>query len=228
MTNILKKPFRYAESKLWDYYGYRDAKFLTQKYPELRAYETLCRVELSKIRPEYESYITQISTVGHAVSWEAVQLLFVLAKSIKPKRILDLGSGFSSFALRHFSTYVQNGVEIYSVDDNEEWLQKTYGFLKSHDLPTDNLFLWPDFKLSDQDDFDLIFHDLGRMELRVESLPFVLSLQSPAGIVVLDDMHKKPYRTMIKQEIENKNLSLHSARKFTLDKFGRFSQIAIR
>jgi hypothetical protein len=38
--------------------------------------------------------------------------------------------------------------------------------------------------------FDLILHDLGSIELREETLPFVLTLLDERGIIILDDMHK--------------------------------------
>lgn len=227
MANFVKKTYRYTRGKLWDYYGYKDAQFLVREYPLLKDFSALHASKLAEVRSLYDTYVQNVSTVGHAISWQAVEFLMTIAYSIEPQKILDLGSGFSSYVLRKYAASTQQRIIVYSVDDNAQWLEKTFRFLAENGLSTDNLMLWPDFVASEQSDFDLIFHDLGRMEMREQTLPLVLSLRSETGIVILDDMHKKPYRLVATKEVERMNLSLYSARKFTLDQYGRFSKIVI-
>lgn len=94
-------------------------------------------------------------------------------------------------------------------------------------MPFDRLTTLAHFQQNNRSKFDLIFHDLGSMETRAELLPFALGLLEQGGLIVLDDMHKTPYRYFANREVRRAGLSLYSMRKYTLDEFGRFSEIAI-
>jgi hypothetical protein len=64
-----------------------------------------------------------------SVSVELAVFLDVLCRLIEPDRILDLGSGFSSFVLRRHLASRDVGVHsvIWSIDDSPEWLEQTRG-----------------------------------------------------------------------------------------------------
>ena len=173
-------------------------------------------------------YLGEISTEDMAASLKASSFLYILASIKRPSRVLDLGSGFSSYVFRLFSKDIHHGVEIFSVDDNREWLEKTRSFLDSQAMNTRNFFHWQEFRQLKQTGFDLIFHDLGSMELRAETLPEVLALCRSDGMIVLDDMHSESYRPLAPKIVRDAGFHLFSVRKFTLDKFGRFSEIAMR
>jgi hypothetical protein len=53
------------------------------------------------------------------------------------KRLLDLGSGFSSYVLRAYAAGVPGAVG-WSVDDDPAWLEKTRAFLVSEGLSTEH------------------------------------------------------------------------------------------
>jgi len=78
------------------------------------------------------------------------------------RTVVDLGSGFSSAALRlaRKAGLVRPDVEIHSVDDDPEWLRRTREFLERTDLPTDNLHLWHGFAARHRDSrFDVVLHE---------------------------------------------------------------------
>ena len=232
MTSIPKRIYRTgrrtARTLLEDLYEHRDAKRFRKALPELADYGQLTVPNISKLKPAYTEYTTEISHDGIAASLETSVFLYTLATIKQPKRILDLGSGFSSFTFRLYSMSTPNDVAVYSVDDNSDWLDRTRSFLTVHGVQADNLFDWSEFREINWSRFDLIFHDLGSMELRGESLPFVSGLVDHNGIIVLDDIHRRRYRRIAVQEVRKEGLTLISLRQHTLDSFGRFSGMAIR
>ena len=110
----------------------------------------------TQLRPLYEEYVTSVSTADMAVSLPIASLCLALCRIEHPKRILDLGSGFSSFIFRMHATEL-GGCEVYSADDSAEWLHKTRDYLITKQMPATNLYEWPLPK--DTDKFDFIFHD---------------------------------------------------------------------
>ena len=197
-------------------------------FPALLDYKALRKEHEKKLKTPYEAYVGQVSTEDMAASLKASSFLHILASIKRPSRILDLGSGFSSFVFRLYSKERNHEVEVFSVDDNSDWLGKTRSFLISQGMEGMNLLHWQEFRQSNQAGFDLIFHDLGSMELRAESLPEVLALCRSDGMIVLDDMHSEYYRPLALKTVRDAGFSLCSVRKYTLDKFGRFSEIATR
>ena len=109
-------------------------------------------------------------------------------------------------------------LEVWSLDDSEEWLGKTAQFLARHDLDTSYLRLWP--RLGDQP-FDLVFYDLGRVWDRHLHLDRVLD--ATAGILVCDDMHFEDYRRRVDAFTRGQGRRLELLREETQDTFGRFS-----
>jgi predicted O-methyltransferase YrrM len=231
---MLKRIARYSCQKVLDYYGRRDAGRLAGFFKELSDYTVFLKSNLPDLGPAYDKYVREISTEDMAISLETSQFLYALAKLTEAKRILDLGSGFSSYVLRLYSMTAQNDVTIYSVDDDETWLQKTRTFLNAFELPQQHAMEWSVFQKQPLSGFDLILHDLGSIDLRIESLPFAISLLNTSGILVLDDMHKARggliggYRAVAVRKVRQAGLLRLSARQFTLDKYGRFSEIAFR
>ena len=217
-----------------DVCGRRDAGRLSRHIEELRQYEEYIASNHPDFTAAYEKYITEVSSEDMAISFEASQLVFALAKIRRATRVADLGSGFSSYILRQYASTAGENVEVYSVDDNPRWLQKTRDFLEGMNVSSENVMSWEDFKGLKLDPFDLILHDLGHTDgLRLESLPHIIGLLKSSGILILDDMHKGRggliggYRAKATDLVRQAGLSLFSARKFTLDKYGRFCEVAL-
>jgi predicted O-methyltransferase YrrM len=226
LNTFVRKVARYSRNGLWNIYARRDSKHLLRLFPELGNFDTYIQSTSPGLRSAYDLYVSEVSTSGHAISWEVSVFLSVMTQIKKPIRILDTGSGFSSYTLRLYSLNTSLPTLVCSVDDSPVWLKKTETFLSSRGMATEHLFTWTDFCASGERNFDLIFHDLGRIETRAETLPFILTLLNPAGVVILDDMHKKLYRPVVGQEVHKAGLAMFSARQFTLDGFGRFAHIA--
>ena len=213
-----------------DWRGLRDASRFSKLFPEFAYSEQTLSHNMSKLQPAYSRYVSEVSTWGWAASLEASAFLYTFASIQQSKRIVDLGSGFSSYVLRLCSMNELNGSVVYSVDYSSEWLDKTRSFLTDNDVPSDNMITWSDFRNSDKGKFDLIFHDLGgERGIRYDSLPFVLTLLDENGTIVLDDMHKPGYEATVKREFDKSKLALYSLRSYTKEKASRrYSGLGIR
>jgi predicted O-methyltransferase YrrM len=194
--------------------------------PRLAAAIARAPRHLASLRPAYERYVRGVSTPEHAASLELASLLRALCEHRRPQRVVDLGSGFTSYVLRAWAA--GEGVEAWSVDDDEEWLGRTRGFLLGEGLGTDNLLAWPDFLAREPPRFDLVLHDLGRMSTRVATLPRVLDLAAPAALVVLDDVDKDPYYPALRKELSARGWPRYNLRWRTLDGYGRFAALTVR
>jgi predicted O-methyltransferase YrrM len=229
---MLKKMARNVCQNILDNYGEKDAKRLPTYFDVFSDYYGFIASDLPDLKPAYQKYVNQISTFDMAISFETSQLLYTLAKIKKAKRILDLGSGFSSYVMRLYAKNSGNDIVVYSVDDDKNWLEKTRDFLVAMQVSAEHVLEWNDFKEKAPTGFDLISHDLGGLEIRAESLPFVLNLLDKSGIIVLDDMHKARggliggYRAIAIKEVKKTGMMRLSARKYTLDTISRFSEIA--
>ncbi len=144
---------------------------------------------ISTVRPiiagALEAYGRDVSTPDMAVSLQSATLLAALCELRRPRRVLDAGSGFSSYVLRRFSW---GDREVWSVDDNEQWLDMTRTYLQQQGIDNDRLLPWDTFTESDEREFDLIFHDLGAIrDVRADTLPEICAavsrtLDSMAGV----------------------------------------------
>jgi len=232
----MRKIARKAIAKLRHYAGHcwatlyelRHARDGCELIPQLTDYERLIREPSMKLKPYYLEYISKVSPSDMAVSFRLSVLLWTLMDVLEPRLILDLGSGFSSFLFRLHAAHAARGAVVYSVDSDDEWLGNTRVFLERHHLNTENLFHWPDFCGMNHLKFDLILHDLDDMEMRGDTLPYVLSLAHERSFIILDDMHKWWYKRRAIREVDKSGYELYSLRNYTLDDIKRFSYIAVR
>lgn len=213
---------------LFNYVGNRDAKALMSLFPELVGYEQLVKSFASQLRPVYDEYISNVSSKWMACSWEMACFLYAMMVIKKPRNVLDLGSGYSSFVTRKYKAVMDEKTVIHSVDDDEFWLGKTESFLRSTGVSTESVMSWSAFHDKNQTVFDLVFNDLGTTTLRLKSVDVLINTISPQGIMILDDMHKPHYPKLISNKLEEAGFSVLSARNLTLDPLGRFASVAIR
>ena len=178
------------------------------------------------IAPALEAYGREVSTPDMAISLESATLLAALCELRRPRRVLDAGSGFSSYVLRRFSS---GDREIWSIDDNEQWLAMTRTYLKQQGVDDDRLLPWDAFVESDEREFDLIFHDLGAIRtVRSDTLPEVCARLGPDGLILLDDFHKHRYRAHARRILARHGFDVVPLRHHTLDGFGRYAALARR
>ncbi|MGP8153877.1 MAG: hypothetical protein ACLQBQ_07010 [Smithella sp.] len=213
---------KYIESKF-------DLRQIYKEYPDLKQLYnqniTSCRHE---ILPFYQDYISNTSNAIMAISFELSILLLTLCEVIKPKRIIDFGSGFSSFIFRYFAMN-HTGIpmpEVWSVDDSQEWLDKTGEFLISKNIKGDNLFTLESIKQKKDIPFDLILYDLGAFDIRIMNLELALSMLSQDGTIVLDDMHGADYAFFVLNSLRNNKFKKYSTYHYTIDKINRYAFIA--
>ena len=179
-----------------------------------------------ELRAVYVEYTKDVSYAGMPISFESACLLWSLCETMEPERILDMGSGFSSFVFRRYQVTANVKPEILSVDESAEWLDKTREFLRSHDLSDQELFTWDEFQKLDPPQFDLISHDLGFMSERPDILERLLTLRKNAGIIIVDDYQNPVYRAEVDRRLLRYDMVAgFNVRWLTLDRFVRYSML---
>ena len=193
----------------------RDAEFLQQQIPELCQFDQEAKKFQQRLQPFYDDYTSTVSPAIITISLELAACLTMLCQLFRPRTILDLGSGFSSFVFRHYVPDAGIKPTVYSVDESPEWLETTRRFLSKNNLSEENLALWKLFRQKRYRPFDFIFYDLGSLPVRKKLLPQVLPLCRPGGAIVLDDMHVPDYRSYVKRILNDSAIRSFSLRKFT-------------
>lgn len=176
-----------------------------------------------ELKNEYRNYTTTISNMIMAASLRCCVFLTCMYEEIKPNRILDLGSGFSSYTLRYFRNKFNLDTEIYSVDSDIHWLSKSKEFCKNNNVDVSHFYSWDDIK-NVKKPFDLIFMDIDKSKKRIYYYDHICNhFLSKNTFMFVDDMHKPIIRNKIKQ-LDNSH-TRHNVRNETLDKFKRYSCI---
>ena len=158
-----------------------------------------------------------------AASFELSVFLGSLSVARRPRRILDLGSGFSSYVFRCFAAPTCG---VISCDDSPQWLHRTRDFLGAHGFP-DAHFDDLATVFQARSKFDLVFLDLGFVEQRVSFLDKALTAVHDGGYIVIDDMHKPSFRPLASGALRRAGFASYSIRKLTLDSFGRYAWLGI-
>lgn len=187
-------------------------------FEELKLYQ-------DKFESEYEEYTSEVSTKAQAISLELSAFLYWFCKDKEITSILDLGSGFSSYVFNTYSQNVSLSVNVTSIDDHDGWLEKTKQFLLKNRISDPQVLHLDSFDFQSSS-FDLVFHDLGSMDVRKNSFHNVVSSVSyNDGFIVLDDMHKKDYERFVSNNLKKYSCDHLSLKNQTLDDFGRFSTL---
>ncbi len=177
------------------------------------------------LKKVYQEYVNSVSTPDKAISIELAYLLWFILKTTRPKLVIDLGSGFSSYLFRYYQSIVPGeGCRVFSCDDNEQWLDRTASFLQSKNLPISGLLLWDHFLAEHSHERpDLILHDLGYMPVRIKTLPRSLDLCSPQTIAIIDDIHKTQMRHAVLSQLGERGMQAYDLTRFTYDRYGRYA-----
>jgi len=201
-----------------------------QEYAELRvAYADMQVLEesmpqhMTTLKSAYDEYVSSRAIDYMTISLESSALLYSLMEILRPPRVLDLGCGFSSYVLRKQAQDSNAASEVVSVNNDIDSLEKTRRHLVKHNLPSDNMLSWEDMSAAHPKPFDLVFHNLGNMAVRAQTLPWVQSHLSSGGFALLDDVHKPNYRKTVLDSIAESKFEFFSMRAITHDQFGRYS-----
>lgn len=209
--------------------GKKDIAILKKNFPRLQNFNKLSINAQKKIEPYYKQYISTISPKLWSISFELSMFLMVLCNILKPKKILDYGSGFSSFVFRFYMSNASLKPIVWSVDTSPKWLEQTRRFLDANNLSIENLTTWEEFREKDVGTFDLMLHDFGYTPaIRMKGLKELITLASSTGVIVIDDINIPGYETYVKLISKKFDLNFYSLKLFTIDEFGRFSWLLSR
>jgi SAM-dependent methyltransferase len=163
------------------------------------------------LKEAYLQYVKEISNQEWTISWELCVYLDKLVRALKPKRILDLGSGFSSFLFR------STNAKVVTIDTDPSWLEKTKQFLTQHNLRTDDMYLLDEASDLVQEPYDLILHDVGIAEKdRAPMFPLLNS-----KVIILDDMHIAEYRVQAMEFFKSR--TIFDLQDDTKDAYNRYA-----
>lgn len=173
---------------------------------------------LENLQPLRESYCKEVSNDAWALSLEAGAMLKTLVARESIKSVLDLGSGFSSAVLRTCPDLKS----IVSVETEQEWSDKTYGFLNTMG-PGDGhkIVLLEDLDLGDQE-FDLVILDMAETTTRAEFLPLAWKHLRAGGYLYVDDMHHWPFNEQVDAFVASTAAQRLDVSQVTRDHFGRY------
>jgi predicted O-methyltransferase YrrM len=193
-----------------------DAVRLRVRFPFLQAYDQLASEYRGRLQRAYQDYTSRISPDPIAISLELATFLAVICARCRPRNILDLGSGFSSFVFRTYAEELQPQTLVCSVDHSSIWLNTTRGFLHERGLDCRGLLTWEAFvAVTERPRFDLILQDMSDLETRRRQLDTIIEACNPTGMIVIDDMHVPAYRRAILDDLDRHRLSHYSLRDFT-------------
>jgi predicted O-methyltransferase YrrM len=198
--------------------------FLIRKFPELQDLENLMKGSAQNLKEQHSYYITNISIGNSAASLEVSSFLDAFIRVKGSKRIVDLGSGFSSYVLRKYMSESVD-VEVWSVDSDKNWLNKTHDFLLKKNLNAEHLCTWDEFVTSINGKFDLIFLDVRPVKRRVDNLKLLYDSLSKDGVLVIDDVHKDHLRLPMLRYFNHNPGELVNLKKITIDNLGRYSAL---
>jgi predicted O-methyltransferase YrrM len=201
---------------------------LQRRFPGLREEYEQRKADLDgRLLPNYKEYVAGVSDEIMAASLELSRFLLFLCESRRPGRILDLGSGFTSFVFRAYARAASPRPAVWSVDDSVEWLEKTRAYLVSKGLDTDHLVSWDRFESQQTEPFDFILYDLGGFEFRKNTFEKVLDRMAKDGVLVVDDMHAAEYGLHVKAKVAERGMSKYSVRRYTHDRFNRYASLVL-
>ena len=201
------------------------------QFKKIEPFDKLDAETLEKNRqllmPYYQEYIRDVSRPDMAASLELTVFIYTICKLNGYSKLLDMGSGLSSFVFRLYANETP-GVQVYSVDDDVAWLEKTKHFLQGHKLEVKGIIPLEEFLSLGELDFDCILHDLNFVEVRINHVERLMKIAKHNGIVIFDDAHKTDYSFSLLRMLKKKHAKLYNLKPVTLDSYGRFSVAAIK
>lgn len=178
------------------------------------------------LMPTYLDYVSRVSWADHAISLGSAAVLWQFCLDRRPARVLDTGSGYSSYVLRRYAQ--EHGAQVVSVDDNAEWMKKTAGYLAEHGLSTDGLMSWDEFRASQHQHFGLVFHDMAGGRLRIDTAQRMTDLIEDDGVLVFDDMQDLALRAEVRRVTAAAGRRYLSMERVTGDEIGRYAALSVR
>lgn len=205
-----------------------ERKQVEKKLPFLMQWDEEKRRRKRKMMPFYDRYITAVSEAEHAASLEMATFLRFFCDNTEPRFILDLGSGLSSFVFAQYAA--ENKCLVVSVDDQEEWLNRTQEFVEDHEYGENHRFvMWDVFLKMTLFPYNLIFNDFGMMESgRIHALRRTFPIMMETGAkMILDDVHKPTYIKQVYNKVIRHPCAFYDLQDYTIDDLGRFAGLVV-
>lgn len=179
-----------------------------------------------RLYPDYKDYCLSVSRRLYALSIETCAYIWWLCHELKPSKVCDLGSGFSSYVLRRYATTCGHHVDFCSVEDDARWRDRTLGFLRRQNLPSGNVFD-PETWMAVDDRYDLIVYDFSGGQARNDwMLPAVQHL-TVDGVAVLDDAQNVLHHLRMGEVCIETGRTLLDCFHQTVDDVGRYASVAV-
>jgi len=216
------------QGRLLDREAKRDRMRLEREVTELAAALDSVREASAELDATYRCFVDlPEADPVMAASPELARFLLAWCRCRRPRRIADLGSGFSSWLFRWWAAAEPEEVTVVSVDDDPAWLERSRAFVASRGLDASGFVEWPAF-LGGGERFDLVLWDYGDIRIRAERLPEVLARVDGGGALVCDDVHKHRVWKAARSCAGAPGLESYSLRAYTLDRWGRYAWLARR
>ena len=175
----------------------------------------------------YDDYITQVSSSNMAISLESASTIFTLVNFLKPKSILDLGSGFTSLLFRLYRKERKEEVMVVSIDNNIHWLNKSSDFLEKYDLRDDNFYLSDEFFSHSRDKFDFIINDYSSGDERDQMTKMIPSFSTENASIIFDDMQHYGHKSNVMKLILFNRYNYMDLKHYTLDSINRYQWLLL-
>lgn len=176
-----------------------------------RAYEAYLR------RPEPDAVM--------AASLPFARFLRAWCDAREPTRIVDLGSGFTSWVIRDWARD-RRVDRVVSVDDDPGWLEVSRNFVRDRGLPDGNFVRWEEFRWG-AGRFDLVVWDFSGVRRRASATRSAAGRVAPGGALLFDDIHKARLWHRARWLDWLGPAEGYSLRAFTMDGYGRYAWLGL-
>ncbi len=214
--------------------GRRDRQRLFLEFAGLGvdARSSECPVDrlIEEIPVRLDEYIGQTGTDEiMAASIELCRFLVRWCEARRPGRLVDLGSGITSWTLRAWRDRCSPSSTVVSVDDDPAWLARSRAFSSEAGTGDREFLLWDDFlERFGSDRFDLVVHDFGSVRERARQMSTAFDFVAPGGAIICDDIHKARIWRAARNSMWRAGWTGWSLREETLDSIGRFALLVVR
>jgi predicted O-methyltransferase YrrM len=154
--------------------------------------------------------------------------LWTWIKTFRPRSILELGTGFSTYVIRECLAHYDIPCSVYSVDLTSRWNKVTWAECERLGLSADIFMHYAAFKQKKREPFDLVFLDVEDTKTRLKMVNEVVGWVAENGTLVLDDYHMEHYGPRIKVLLETHGFFVTPHQSTTTDEFGRYIATARR
>ena len=182
---------------------------------------------MQELSEAYHHYVSNISSANMAISLELAAFFYAVCEERNSKKILDLGSGFSSFVAGKYAQS-NDAISCWSVDDNAGWLEKTKEYLSNHHITSNRCLLLEEFIRSNESKFDLMLLDLNFGEVRKDFIRLTVERGNSGAIILFDDAHKPDYRYEVLRQCRLLSVTLYDIKKYTNDSYGRYALLGVK